>query len=269
MGNIVSMNQLIAAMPGLKFPFYKNTLTSKAAGTFHSLWAATGLPSAGSVPPSANTIPTKATAGALGFTDASGSLQRYLSRFNAAGAIIGNLILYDRLWHTSGLSGTVTAADTAVANTPLTRPSANATGVELWAEIYTALGSNTVTLNCRYTNQDGVTNRVGTYAYPSGFSAPTVAGQMLPIVLAAGDSSVRAVTAYHWSGTTGTAGNFGFTLLRRVAEIPLTIANVNQVMDAFATGLPYVPNDACLAFMLFCSTTSTGIIQGSADFIQG
>lgn len=268
MGNIASMNQLVAAMPGQKFQFFKNTLTAKAAGTFHSLWMATGLPSAG-VTPVANTIPTKATAGALGFTDATGSLQRYLSRFNAAGATIGNLILYDRLWHTSGLSGIVTAADTAVANTALTRPSANATGVELWGEVYTALGSNSVTLNCRYTNQDGTTNQVGTYAHPSGFTAPTVAGQMFPIQLAAGDSSVRAVTAYHWSGTTGVAGNFGFTLLRRVAEIPLTIANVNTVMDAFATGLPYVPNDACLAFMVFCSATSTGIIQGSADFIQG
>lgn len=269
MGNIVSMNQLIAAMPGLKFPFYKNSLTSKAAGTFHSLWGASGLPSAGTVPPTADTIPTKATAGALGFTDATGSLQRYLSRFNVGGSIIGNLILYDRLWHTSGLSGTVTSADTAVANSALTRPSANALGVELWAEVYTALGSSSVTLNVRYTNQDGTTNQVGTAAYPNGWSGATVAGQMFPLSLAAGDSSVRAVTAYHWSGTTGAAGNFGFTLLRRVAEIPLTVANVNQIMDAFATGLPYVPNDACLAFMVFCSATTTGIIQGSADFIQG
>lgn len=268
MGNITSMNGLIAAMPGIKAPFYKNSLTSKGAACFHSLWMATGLPNAG-VTPVANTIPTKATAGALAFTDASGSLERYLARLSAAGAVIGNLILYDRLWHTSGLSGIVTAADTAVANSALTRPSANALGVELWAEVYTALGSNAVTLNCRYTNQDGVDNKVGTFVYPSGWSGACVAGQMWPMMLAAGDTSVRKVTAYHWSGTTGTAGNFGFTLLRRVAEIPLEIANVSKTMDAIATGLAKLDNDACLAMMVFCSAATTGIIQGSFDAIQG
>jgi hypothetical protein len=63
--------------------------------------------------------------------------------------------------------------------------------------------------------------------------------------------------------STGTAGNFGMVILRRVAEIPLNVANVGTLLDFAALGLPQIYDDSCLSMMVLCSTTSTGNLQGS------
>lgn len=262
---IQTLDQLVSALPGQHEHFTKSSTTAEGAGTWHSLWMVAGQPGAAATP-SANTVPTSATAGSFTFTNPTGGALSYLGKMAAAGSVAGTLILYDRLWHTSGLSGIVTTVDTAVANSALTRPDANGADVELWGEIYTAIGATAATLNVKYTDQDGTTAQVGTYAHPA--NAESV-GQMFPIQLAAGDTGVRAVTNYHWSVSTGTAGNFGFTLLRRIAEIPLAATNVAVVLDGFALGLPRIYDSACLALMLMCTTTTTGALMGSIDIVQG
>lgn len=239
-------------------PFTKLSATAEGAGTFHSLWAVTGYPPAGSAPGATALVPTNATTGAWPFTAGGGALQDYIGNVNFRGPTAGTIIVYDRLVHVSGLSGTNVTVDTAVSNTALTRYT-DGIGVEAYAEFYTAIGATAATLNVRYTDQDGNTNQVGTYAHPA--NAESV-GQMVPIVLAAGDYGVRAITNYHWSVTTGTAGNFGFTLLRRLFDVPIN-ANLATTMSALDHGLTQVLPDACIAFMVQCSTTSTGLIQGN------
>lgn len=260
---ISTMDGLVAALPGRFGMYQKPSMTSEGAGTWQSLWLGAGTPAAGVA--AVNAVPTKDTLGAIAIANAAVGNRLALGRLLNTGATAGILSIYDRLWHTSGLSGIVVAADTAVATTALTRETTGA-GVQLWAEVYTAMGATAATLNVRYTNQDGVPNRVGTYAHPA--NALTV-GQMVPINLQAGDTGVRAVTAYHWSISTGTAGSFGFTLVKRIADIPMEAANVAKLMDAFALGLPQMDNDACLALMVYCTTTSTGIIQGTFNLIEG
>jgi hypothetical protein len=80
---------------------------------------------------------------------------------------------------------------------------------------------------------------------------------------------VQIVRRYFWSATTGTTGNFGITLLRRLAEIPLSTINVGYSMDFAELGLPTVYNNACVCMMVMCTTTNTGILQGSMRFVQG
>src|SRR5260221_676626 len=114
--------------------------------TCASLWTAAGNPGAGAAQGSAaGAVPTSVTAGALPFTNPT-SGNSYLARLFASSTVPGTLILYDRLVHTSTLSGTVTTAQT-VASVALTRPDALGTNTELFMEAYTALGatSNTIT----------------------------------------------------------------------------------------------------------------------------
>jgi hypothetical protein len=80
---------------------------------------------------------------------------------------------------------------------------------------------------------------------------------------------VRAVASFTASVSSGTAGDIGITLVRRIAEIPLMLANVAQAFDAFSLGLPRIYDGSCLALMVQCSTTNTGLIQGSLALAQG
>lgn len=266
---IDTLNKVIAGFAaGQKLDFFKATQTTEGAGTWHSLWKAAGVPPAGANPGSlAGAIPTKATTGAFSFTNPSSPALSYLLQMLSSGSITGKLIIYDRLWHNSTMSGTQTTTDTTLGAVPaLTRPDANGTGTELWGEIYTPIGASGTTLNVRYTNQSGTTLQVGTYAHPANAEST---GQMFRMSLAAGDTGVRAATAYHWSGTTGTAGDFGLVILRRLAEIPIAQVNIGALLDFAALGMPRIYDDACLSFMVLCTTTTSGDFQGSINIGQG
>lgn len=91
---------------------------------------------------------------------------------------------------------------------------------------------------------------------------------MMPLPLAAGDYGVRAPTSLTCA-TTGTAGNYGITLIKRLAEIPIMTANVANLMDAISMGLPQIVDDAGLCLMLMCSSTTSGNVMGSINIAAG
>lgn len=261
---IQSLDQLLSASPGYRLPFMKTTATSQAAGRYHSLRQVAGQPGAGNNPPTGNgEIPVMSTAGGITFPAPSGTNVNYLAQAVIAGSVQGTLMLYDRLWHNSGLNGTTTAAQTWT-QAALTRYS-DGLGVEMWMEIYTALGATSVTATTTYTNNNNVSDRLATTTIP----ASTVAGQMIPFALAAGDMGVRSTTQVLLSVSTGAVGNFGMVLLKRIADIPLNATNVAAVMDTFTIGMPDVNTNAHLCAALLCSGTSTGIIHGTIQIVQG
>lgn len=264
---ISTFDQLVAAMTaGQKKDIYKASATAEGAGTWHSLWLAAGQPVAGVAQGSlAGAVPTKDTTGAIKFTNPASGNSHILHAI-MSGSTLGKVIVYDRLWHNSGMSGTVVTDTSLGASATVNRPDGGGAGVEMWGEIYTAIGATAATLTVHYIDQDGNTDQVATYAHPA--NAETV-GQMFPLMLASGDTGVRRPDSYFWSVTTGTAGSFGLTLLRRVAEIPIQQINVGMLLDFAMMGAPQVYNDACLALMVLCSATNTGIIQGSVRIGQG
>ena len=136
-------------------------------------------------------------------------------------------------------------------------------GVEMWLEVYTAPGATGATWTITYENQASQASRQATYAHPA--NAESV-GQMMPVALQAGDTGIKSPTSFQCTVSSGTAGDIGVTLLRRLGTIPITTGGLN--FDAFQLALPRVLDDACLAFMVCCSTTSTGIIIGSAAVTQ-
>lgn len=267
---ITTLDQLVAGLNGgQRLSLYKASLAAKAAGTFQSLWTAAGLPAAGIAPATGSgAVPTNATQGAIAWNSPGGANKGYLARWALGGATVGSVILYDRLVHTSGLNGTLTTAQT-INTTALTRYNASSTEkaqVEAWLEWYTATGSTASNVTVSYTNEAGTAARTSvSVAMPV---TPSV-GQMLPLPLQAGDKGVSSVETLTLSASTATAGNFGVTLLRRIAEIPLLIANVNQSFDALALGMPEIKPGACLALMVLASTTNTGIMAGGLVTAEG
>lgn len=266
---ITSLDQLSANLPGQHRHITKASATAEGAGTWHSLFLVAGYPGAGSTPPANSAgsgyVPTAATAGALPWTNPPGGTAAFLARFAASLSAAGTLILYDRLWACSGFGTVVTTAQNVTTPGALTRPAANGADVEIWGEVYTPPGATTATWTVSYTNQDGTAGRTATYTHPA--NAESV-GQMFPFTLQAGDTGVRSVQSFTASVSSGTAGNIGITLLRRIAEIPNPVANAGRVLDAFALGLPQIYNDACLCFMVQCSGTATGQLQAAVDIVN-
>lgn len=269
---ITTRDKLIAALAaGIKQDFFKASQTSEGAGTWHSLWKAAGWPAAASTPPAYNVgsgyVPTKATTGAMPFSNPGAGILTYLVQMMMAGATIGKLILYDRLWQCSGLTTNGTNPTTLTVTTPgsLTRPDALGAGVEIWGEVYSAPGATGSTWTVAYVDQADAA-KSATYTHPANAES---AGQIFPFLLDGTTTGVKSVTSFTHTVASGTAGDIGITLLRRIAEIPLQIANVGDIFDAFFLGMPRIYDDACLATMVMCSATNTGIIQGSMILGQG
>lgn len=260
----INMDALLSALPAAEYDIYKGNATSEGAGTWHSMWKVAGSPAAGATPPAFGSgsgyVPTRATTGALGQANPAGN--RYLANVNLSASVVGSLIIYDRLWACSGFGTVVTTAQNVVTGgtLPAGRTPVGASDVELWLEVYTAPGATGATWTITAPDGGG-TSRAYTYAHPA--NAESV-GQMMPVVPpAAAAAGVNIPTSFQASVSSGTAGDIGITLMRRLAVIPFPLANIGQALDALAIGLPEVYDDACLAFMVQCSTTSTGVYLGS------
>jgi len=265
----MAINSLDALIAGLRPPvsLYKASAAAEGAATMHSLFRVAGNPGAGSTPPAASAgsgyTCDRTTPGAIPRSNPVSGEAR-LGRITIAGSAAGMVILYDRLWACSGFVTNIITTQSIT--TPGTIPSRDANGdalgagVELWGEVYTIPGATGATWTASYTNQDGTAGRSATYTHPA--NAET-AGQMLPFTLQAGDTGVRSVQSLVCSISSGTAGDIGLTLLRRIAEVPIATVNVGQVLDGIGAGLPRIYDDSCLALMVSCTTTLTGIVVGS------
>lgn len=243
--------------------------TAPVAGRGLSLWQYDGMPAGGAVPTTAE-IPTRATTGAIPFAAPGGSREKWLIGASVAPLISGVFLLYDRLFHIGGLSGTSTADQTVQGTTPtpaLTRNTGGA-GNMAWYEIYTAIGTTSTTLTMTYTDQSGNTGATSTINIgATNFNAATRA-QRIP--LAAGDSGIRAIEKVRLTASTGTAGNFGITIAQPLAWIPVGAAGVMGWRD-YTTGLPGIPAidpNACLALMVIPSAATAPELFGSLAFVE-
>lgn len=259
--SIASLDQLAFASKQI-LSVVKTGVTAKAAGTPTSMWAGAGWPSAGAAPGAAN-IPTSATTGALPFFNPSGGALTYLQQFSGSSSIVGLLVLYDRIAHMSGLSGTVTTAQTV--NTPAITRGTGA-GVELWLEWYTTTGGTAANVTASYTNSAGVSGRSTTAV---SVVAGTSAGSMLRLPLQAGDTGVNSVQSVTLSASTGTAGNFGVTLVRPLGTAVFSATNIPVSIDTLACGLVNIPDNACLAMYYIPNTTTAPSVSGFFTLAQG
>ncbi len=262
---IASMDDLVFGLISGDRVFYqKSAQGSITSGSFHSLWRTAGQPSAGALPPSGSgEVPTRSNPGALqGWTDASGSDVAYIAQASVSSGTVTIYYFYDRLVHTSGLNSTLLTAQTV--NTPALTRYTNGKGVEAWLEVYTTLGASSRTVTISYTNQDGVSGRSGSCVVTT---PPT--GRMIPFNLQAGDTGVRSVETVTMSASTGTAGDFGITLLKRLVDIGNPMAPNSTPQDAFELGLPALEDNACIAMFVYSSATTAGPFIGVLTVAKG
>lgn len=240
-------------------PFGKGSQTSAGAGFLHSLWKAGGGPSPGANPPAftagSGYVPTRTTTGAMPTTNpASGNA--YPGHIWCWGATPGMLILYDRVWACSGFSTVSTSLQSITTPGDAGRYT-NYEGVEAWLEVYTQTGATAATWTLTYTNQANTGSRTATYAHPA---SAEIVGKMIPLALQSGDTGVRSVQSFQCSVSSGVAGDVGITLVRKICAIPIKTEGDSK--NAFDLGMERILDDACLAWQIGCSATSTGLVQG-------
>lgn len=277
--SISTRDQLIDALgnKSSRFVIDKASIASQAAGTFVSLWRATGRPGQGAIPATAAVCDNTLT-GAIGFTQQVAPATSYGAWANAVCSNSAmTLEIHDRLMHMGGLNGTLTTAQTvnldvnanlASGNLDKRKGDSNFSDIWWWLEWYTATGSAAVTATVSVTYNDGTSGTLS-----AALAATRPASFMLPlnglIPAAAAGKYIRDVDSVQLSATTGTAGSFGVTATRPRMTMPLLLANKMEVFDWAALGLPEVANSSCLFPIILTSTTSTGTVRGGGKLAHG
>lgn len=243
---------------------FKVGVAMEAAGVFHSHWYSAGRPGAGAAPSSgvnggSHSSTSALVAGQIPHTDAAGGLNSYLSRLALTATQPCTLWLCDRLWTNSGLSTTLTTSQSI---TPAALPSRDKNGSTNGEDVLAALewsaagGAGTPTETLTYTDQDG---NAGATTTLTAVTTPNL-GTFEVFPLAAGDTGIRAPTAFQHSATR-TSGTFHLVLFRILAQIEITAANVGGTpLDPISGGLPEL-FDGVVPFLvqLPSSTTATNL----------
>lgn len=260
-----------------RFVVDKVSITNAVAGTYYSLWRATGQPGQGAIPTTA-AIATKALTGAIGFTNQTSPAASYLAwiAINCSNAAV-TIEIHDRIAHMGGLNGTLTTAQTV--NLDLTasglNPAAERIGdsnfsdIQWWMEWYTDTGATASNATINVTYNDGTSGDLTVVAVGGTVRAGRMINLNGLVPVAASGKYIRDINTVTLSASTATAGNFGFTATRMRTVLPLFVANKGETYDWAAIGLSEVPNDACLMIIELCSTTNTGTVRGGGKIAHG
>lgn len=235
-------------------------------GRDQSLWQYEGMPSGGAVPTIAE-IPSRSTIGAMPFTAPVASQEKLLISAGITSTVAGLYLLYDRLFQIGGLNATITTDQPIQGSTNLTRNTEGIGNIAFY-EIYSQIGTTSTTLTMTYTNQEGVPGKVSTINIGgTGFREAT---RMQRIPLASGDTGIRVIEKIALSSSTGTAGNFGITLVQALSWLSMSSPGVMGWRD-YTTGLPGMPSihpNACLSYIFRGGVATAPDIFGCLAFVE-
>lgn len=267
---IDTMDKLVAGLgASQQFNFFVPSATNVASGWVNLARAVTTSFGQQAIPAAASAGGTLHDDSQLGFPtgqNPTAPALSYFAQWRAVASVAGTIHLYDRVWSCTGFSGTVTGAQAVTGFPALTRPDVNGTGLEIWIECYTATGSTASNMTVQYTNSDNVSGR-NTVSTAHITSMP--ANRMYQVPLQSGDTGVKSIQSITLSGTTGTAGAFGVTLMKRISSIAMPVVNVGVGLDFAMLGMPQIQDDSALSMIHQGTTTSSGIIMGAINFVQG
>lgn len=232
--------------------FYDNrsgaaAATALIAGRLASLWTYNQIPSGTGAAPGAVAAPTRATVGALGQANPGGGREKFLLGVATTSTVAGVYMVYDRLLHISGLSGTTTTAQTVGGSLTRYTSATDAIGNMIYIEIYNTIGTTATTITASYSNEGGTSGRT-TKAVAIGGTNLREISRMIPLPLQDGDLGVTAVASVTLAASTTTAGDFGVTVGHPLLFIPIALAGTGATRDTLA-GIPSivkVQTDACL-----------------------
>lgn len=243
--------------------------SATVAGRLTSTWTWNKHPLGAGAVPTTSAIPVNTTAGALGQTDPAGGREKWLLGGAVSPSQIGSIILYDRLVHTGGLDGTVTTAQTTnLPTTALTRYT-NGVGNQIWVEIYTIIGATGTTATVSYTNGTPTAGRTS-QSFAIGGTGARESERVIVVPLQDGDKTVVSVENIDLVATTGTAGNFGITIVHPLLVIPCGAGGAGAVFDCLSRfpSLPEIEVDACLGIAWLANGTTAPQIFGNLSMIE-
>ena len=268
------LGSLLAGMASgaYRLPFNRNSISSMIIGSEASLWRGTGFPAQGAVPGAA-AICNASTTGALPLAPRTGAQERIISSVAFMGGAVGHTFLIeDRLGHMGGLSGTVTTAQTvaldihaniATNNLAARIGAADYSEIEWYLEWYTATGSTAVTPTASVTYNDGTTGTVNVWVLGATALPTSVAAARRYKLAPTNGKYIRSVESVTLSATTGTAGSFGVTAVKRLTQMETVVASVLQVRDWSTLTAPRIVDNACVTLGQVCNTVTTGVSQGA------
>ena len=277
---ITSRDQLIDAMGNRssRFILDKVSILSQAAGSYVSMWRATGQPGQGAVPTTA-AVCTTALTGAMGFaqqTAPATSYGAYMEVVTSNSAM--TVEIHDRIAHMGGLNGTLTTAQTvgidlstmlSTSNVGVRIGDANYSDVQWWLEWYTATGATAATATVAVTYGDGTSGNLTALSLAATRPAGFMVSLNALIPAASSGKYIRAVNTVTLSVTTGTAGSFGVTATRIRMASMCPVANLKTISNWADLGFPEIGNSACLFPVVLTSTTSSGTLRGGGKIIHG
>jgi hypothetical protein len=256
----------------------KASIASQVAGTYCSLWRATGQPGQGAIPTVVATC-NNTTVGAIGFNQQTAPSTSYGAYLEVAtGNAAMTVELHDRLAHFGGLNGTLTTAQTvsldlstllATDNINLRKGDNNYSDVQWWLEWYTATGATAVTATIAVTYNDGTTGNLTSLSLAATRPASHAISLNSLIPSAQSGKFIRGVVSITLSASTGTAGNFGVTATRQRMTLSASIPNFKFVADWAQLGLPEIYNSSALFPIVLTSTTSSGTVRGGGKIAHG
>lgn len=236
------------------------------AARYTTLWQYNGQPSHGAAPGGTVRIPDNTTAGSLLQADPGGGREQWLLGAEGFASAPGVLVLYDRLLDISGFSGTVTTAQT-VGGT-ITR-NTGGVGNEIWIDVYTQIGTTGTTATANYTDNAGNSGQTST-AVAIGGTGLREAQRSIPLMLASGDTGAQAVASVTLAATTGTAGDFGVTIRRRLLELSVPASGLLCARSLIreVPSLIKVDAGACLEWIWFAQGTTAPAIGGLLAMVE-
>lgn len=276
---ITTRDQLVSALGNnsSRFILDKASISSQAAGTYVSLWRASGQPGQAAVP-TASRVCTNALTGAMNFNQQTAPATSYGGYMDAAcGNSAMTVEIHDRIADMGGLVGNIATSQTVgvdlnavlgTSNVAARIGSDDYSDVQWWMEWFTATGSTAVTATLGVTLNDGTTTTV-----PVTLAATRPAGFLVSVNAfvpsASAGKYIRSVDTVTLSATTGTAGNFGITATRVRMTLGCPLLNYKSTANWADLGLPEIKNSSCLFPIVLTSTTSSGTVRGGGKIIHG
>jgi hypothetical protein len=257
---------LAAIAAGGKIPINKASVANMGAGYICSLWRAVGTPQwAQGAIPGAAAYPTDTLAGGIDLPAFTGTTGR-IYKFAPVGATANTWLLYDRIGHMGGLSGTVLTAQTVSLGITSAvtdgRCRSDMKDVEWFVEIYTDIGTTASNLSVSYTDTADTSGKTITITGFTGASPLNRSGRCVQLIPTDG-IQIKSVQSVTLSASSGTVGSFGITARVRKAIVGQLVANILPPgTDGISIGLPEIKANACHEMLAYCSTTSTGVVMG-------
>ena len=261
---------------GRSVAFMKNGTASDAVGYWYCTSKDTGFPGAWAPgTPGLNGRVTDGTTstdnGCLVIANpATGG--NYITDVTLAAGVNHHHVFFDCLWVNSGIAVTTTTAQSITTPTLPARDVNGSTNGEgcMIAMLTTTANTNAAVITnstVSYTNSDGTAGRTATLSALVGSQIPAtpVIGTLIWFNLAAGDKGVRSIQSITL-GTSLGAGAVSLMIVRQVASVGTTIANVS----ATRTWTPGVRiyNGSCILHCNLSSATTATFYSGGLTVME-